>query len=708
MRNGLTCGIPFREGLLRDRHTGRGLMRGEKGALAKIFSLNPVVSSHTAASSRVPQPGRCASFDGVDGYIRSKELIREDLDVTIVFKINASDTGSKAIFGGGGSSQRFYAQHTNYNGGSLHVVIGSYQSANTGVNQLTGVSTGVWHTLRMKSNGDWWFNGAFVANVGSSITGTTADVTDNKLHIGRRGDSTGTHRNINVCHFSVLDDGVLSTQFNLDHKGGTTVYNSSGTGSAKDATLVNGASFVVDDTKPPEWDKLNNDGFTKAVKTTASNGHIRWNSFSHTISRISFGFYAKSEITTSSTGKVLFDFDSTNGVSEIWIGNATGLFANEVMTVRTISNSTVHASTDNISEGWHEVDIINDGAGSGYIIYIDGVAQTMVYSNSNSSMLTTTDLDLGAGSADNNHYTTVYRDLKIWDDGDALVLDASLEDLDGGLVNQVDGEAADDVIGSPVALLLPRDESDLTKDVLGNELQYSGSVYPVRPKKRNSYCANPDGIDDHLSVPHLIGTETVVSSGGTSTPSISAGRIDFTAGTCWDLVLSDGTRYPLSEGKGADVHNVILNSDHATWQNASTSTEGAGVWAGRTDDFHWNAEKGFTLSSGVRIPALADGSLNAADGSGAVTNPPADSGGGHNDAECSFDYCYIAEDDQACPASYELGDLEEVSFDVFVQNFDDLAFARLKSSTAIDRIVAYSDALTGEDLALAERYTNTV
>ncbi len=132
-------------------------------------------------------------------------------------------------------------------------------------------------------------------------------------------------------------------------------------------------------------------------------------------------------------------------------------------------------------------------------------------------------------------------------------------------------------------VLKPRDESAPTNDIDGNPLQYSGSVYPRRPEFRNSYAASFDGVDDYISATHLTGSETVASSVGTSTPSISAGRVDFTAGTCGNLILSDGTQYPLTEGAGDTAHDISGNGNHGTINNASTGTEGAGFWAGRID-----------------------------------------------------------------------------------------------------------------------------
>ena len=133
--------------------------------------------------------------------------------------------------------------------------------------------------------------------------------------------------------------------------------------------------------------------------------------------------------------------------------------------------------------------------------------------------------------------------------------------------------------------ILPRDESDTANDVLESPLDYVGKSHN-NGQFNNMPCATLAGTE-YISATHLTGSETVTSSGGTSTPSVSAGRVDFTAGTCWDLVLSDGTRYVFCENEGDTVYDVSVdangdpNSNHGTWQNATTSPAGTGVHAGR-------------------------------------------------------------------------------------------------------------------------------
>ena len=382
-------------------------------------------------------------------------------------------------------------------------------------------------------------------------------------------------------------------------------------------------------------------------------------------------------------------------------------------------------------------------------------------------------------------------------------------------------------------VLKPRDESDPTNDIDGNPLQYSGSVYPRRPEYRNSYAASFDGVDDYISATHLTGSETVTSNHGTSTPSISAGRIDFTAGTCSNLILSDGTQYPLTEGAGDTVYDISGNDNHGTINNASTATEGAGFWAGRIDgeENALNNNNGFT--SGLRVatignyggavhdieftvnttdnqfvlgndsgtklllavhdgsssPGLYDASSIAVDGvtltsttrddlhtaicdgqthtvlvsdcdlttwanlmigsyaasasvwlfdgvvtkikiDGSEVTPteittririPADTSDptldvfgdtltnpaitdGYNGAETELDAYNIAEGDNPSPATNNNPDLESIEFGAdFASN--DAAYMRLKSSTENDRLITFADDLTGGDETLAQKYT---
>ena len=64
-----------------------------------------------------------------------------------------------------------------------------------------------------------------------------------------------------------------------------------------------------------------------------------------------------------------------------------------------------------------------------------------------------------------------------------------------------------------------------------------------------------DGATQSVTAAHLVGTETVVSSHGTSTPTVNAGSIAFSAGTCALLELSDGTLYEMQERQGSIAYD---------------------------------------------------------------------------------------------------------------------------------------------------------
>lgn len=98
------------------------------------------------------------------------------------------------------------------------------------------------------------------------------------------------------------------------------------------------------------------------------------------------------------------------------------------------------------------------------------------------------------------------------------------------------------------------------------------------------------------AVAELVGTETVTSSEGTSTPSISAGTISFTAGTAWNIVLSNGSIYHCTEASGLKAYDVVNGYN-------ATLTVGAGgeavAWGTRQSDHHDMAFRGGTLGIGL-------------------------------------------------------------------------------------------------------------
>jgi|14BtaG_2_1085337.scaffolds.fasta_scaffold01411_8 hypothetical protein len=525
---------------------------------AKAFDLfgleQPVVSSNAPASARPVQQGQVCEFDGTNDFI---EIFDNEI-VPATFQALSDDIIIEAWIwrdSAGGAPAGWTMSETvcelrqigvaagtgipfSFGIGSGKVGLGvtdDYVTGRQAVFGSTSLSLSTWYHIKVVISGDdyeFFLDG--VSDGSGTLTTATGDrsvgASNASLSIGIRAKDSGVresnHFDGKICGLKIsLADGTVVIQQNLNHASGTTAYDSSGNGN--DGTLQNGAAFVVDNTLPPEADKLNLEGYT-------------------------------------------------------------------------------------------------DDSG----------------------------------------------------------------------------------------VLKPRDESDPTKDIDGNPLQYSGSVYPRRPEYRNSYAASFDGVDDYISAAHLTGSETVTSSEGTSTPSISAGRIDFTSGTCSNLILSDGTQYPLAEGAGDTVYDISGNGNHGTINNASTGTEGAGFWAGRIDGEAnaLNNNNGFSLyengGNKLRVPYISGAAISSPTVPAGYTltseNPAITDG--YNGAETELDAYNIAEGGNPSPATNNNSDLDAIEFGAdFATN--DAAFMRLKSSTENDRLITFQDDLTGNDEAVAQNYT---
>lgn len=87
----------------------------------------------------------------------------------------------------------------------------------------------------------------------------------------------------------------------------------------------------------------------------------------------------------------------------------------------------------------------------------------------------------------------------------------------------------------------------------------------VRPPRKGR-CVLFDGANDYAILASLVGTETATNE-GTAVATVSAGRIDFTAGTCWNLELSSGEYYFCNEEKGYTAYDSSGNGNDITWSN---------------------------------------------------------------------------------------------------------------------------------------------
>jgi hypothetical protein len=70
---------------------------------------------------------------------------------------------------------------------------------------------------------------------------------------------------------------------------------------------------------------------------------------------------------------------------------------------------------------------------------------------------------------------------------------------------------------------------------------------------RGKACVTWNGVDMYQNVPGLAGTE-VITNEGTATPTPSAGRIDWTAGTCWNIKVDGVTVWYCNEESGRNLY----------------------------------------------------------------------------------------------------------------------------------------------------------
>jgi hypothetical protein len=259
------------------------------------------------------------------------------------------------------------------------------------------------------------------------------------------------------------------------------------------------------------------------------------------------------------------------------------------------------------------------------------------------------------------------------------------------------------VNGSPSILCLPRDESDPTNDVLGNPLTYT-DIRPNDAALINSSCLTADGTL-YIAAAHLAGTETVVRSGGTSTPSISAGRIDFTAGTCWDLLLSDGTYYPLADSWGTPISNAAVDGDDGVLTNATL----ANAWGATQDEFNYNFLNDFSLyehasTAAIRVPFVNGSPRSFAPPTGYTLTAHYLVGNFPRPAETEINF----NPDSTPEMGGQLGSYTAPAAHAFGDDMDpgatDQGFARQTSSKE-DRFAIFAEPQTGGNLTTIERWT---
>lgn len=247
------------------------------------------------------------------------------------------------------------------------------------------------------------------------------------------------------------------------------------------------------------------------------------------------------------------------------------------------------------------------------------------------------------------------------------------------------------------AVIVPRNEATPTEDAAGASLGVTGPL--KRPATIETRCLTVGGTE-YLTLAHLVGTETVVSSVGTSTASVVAGQINLTAGTISSIVLSDGTTLPLQEGPGSSntnrtCYDVSVNARHATIVNGTVAT----MWAGYTTTVRdWCVENGGGISAnGAFVPGRVGTGLDAEGNTKTLT------AGKHGNP-----YSLLVRNPWSAPELVNIGIASSSkiapSVDVQAASVVDTQFNRILASGS-DRYLAYQTALTGGSKTEATTYT---
>ncbi len=138
-----------------------------------------------------------------------------------------------------------------------------------------------------------------------------------------------------------------------------------------------------------------------------------------------------------------------------------------------------------------------------------------------------------------------------------------------GYSEYVSGDGVNSSAGHLIVGKIPADPNNPGYDVAGELLTNTGT--PRRDKVVYGYWGDFDGTA-YLAITGLVGTETVTYSSGTSTPTVSAGKIDFTSGTCGRITLSDGTDIIIQSSltsEQAICYDISGNDNHATLTSAT-------------------------------------------------------------------------------------------------------------------------------------------
>lgn len=592
---------------------------------------------------RNKQPGRCKLFDGTDDRISGGTSAGDFTNnFTISFWIKTSTNGRVLCSrrGSANLADTQYYLEIQASTGYLRLVTSAGQNIIPGT---TNVADGNWHHItivfnssnsRMYIDGDTEgsvFNPSITSRpsvnllIGSWFNGTSNNFSGHMFDFRIYASAlTATE----VSHLYLLGSDALPNKpthlhYKLDEQHSTIAYDSSGNNLNGLCISVNatvGNFFYEGADVPFSWE--NDKGFS-TVPRFALNGKLTGSAHSdfdiEDVSTKPFSFTANITVpTTIASLRALFnigtvDFQSfslnIDGLKRpVLVGDSDGISSWNILTTGTgiMPSGTQRITLTRNTVGNYRV-YFGDTLALNYTNVNDLVLNNFIPSIGGHYLNTTNGFEGFISDAKFYNIALTLSDIQLLISGYEpanlnIVADWPLSTF--GMYEDVSGNNHHLTPTNLIQNNIPRNESNKIKNIFGSNLNYAGKC-PNNAQAVSANCLTFDGVDDVIAVPSLVGDETVVSSEGTSTPTISAGEIDFTAGTCWNLLLSNGSLYPMSEGGGNKIYDVI-NSAHGTLTNANLTT----AWATKQNVYHWNLTQGFNNSKLIQ-QTIAGGYVSA-------------------------------------------------------------------------------------------------
>ena len=199
-----------------------------------------------------------------------------------------------------------------------------------------------------------------------------------------------------------------------------------------------------------------------------------------------------------------------------------------------------------------------------------------------------------------------------------------------------------------------------------------------------------------------VGAVTAVSFSGPGAASVTAGVLTV-VGEVWDILLSNGNRYPCAEGYGSEIFDVV-NGDNLVGAGVTRDLQAKA----HNRSFHWNSLVGWSeYSDGaniIRMPYLASGEINLSplDASWERTGdyPYIDGELRQSETQVDFSYWRITAVPSGAVADYEAGDTLAPT---------DQMYARVSKCATVpweyDRVIFTSTVPSAADILQLERYT---